>query len=1126
MQLIQEVHLHFQDAKSDKVYEVYLYEVGNDQYLVNFKYGRRGANLKEGTKTDQPVNRAKADSIFEKLVSSKTKKGYQQVQTNTTSSTPPPPSSNWDREAATHVLLTYLQEAINNPTSKPSEPKKDTTNSNNNNRNKPQSVWGAITKWIKGEDTTNNNPTSSATNDDTPRQRPISRIVWRVGELRIKEATPLLLQLPITDKIIDQYSLVWALGRCGDPSAIPTLENMLSAKDGIPAVQLLAAEAKMALLDKAGQKSWSEVLFKALPIAFQNHIQTENIGGLINSINEQIEDKKEAYQLIAHLYLISNHYTTAKQAVHQWVQAAPFKGSGYFKSIRQLYKTAEFRDDAALWGLIVHRVYTSRAPFYITTWSYYYRNDGKIHCNSVFFPNENSKRKGYDKDYNYVRGDYIRTLDEVKKPNSRLGFSEGSKKYIQKRSWRVIKRQAEAGEAMTYVKMAVGFLLAFTDEDKQDIPPFEFYRYKRVDGRWRSIRELIHYPPYANYSTFNHILYSNSPRFEYRNNNNWVYKKEVSKDTPAPTTREEAYPHFWDEIPQGILHLLAESNCEAVNEFAVKAAKANLNKITPLINVAFIKLLLNKKYKDTALLSIELAKAIYDPSNPDTELILALLNAVVPEARNLGLEWLRVQKDFYFQDADFVTACVFNPHKDIQEELDNLLGNHTFSDDLNTAIVAKVTARLLAYPAEVTDEDRKAILQAAEYLNKHFTATLQQTSIQTIQDFLDHPVSEVKVFGAKILLNHPTDIKDLPEQTIASLINGESAEMRAVGTQLLGKLPKEELLKKQELLKELCLSPHPEVRQSIQKVIAELANENKEFGDSFTQQIVPQLLKREEHEGRDTDISTLLKDHLSAHLPTIPLRMILKLIYSPRQAANQMGGYLLVSHVKEPDLKMRQIVRLANHEMQEIRDWVKAAYNNNIPRVKYELKESIRLVDAKWDDSREFAFNYFRQQLSKEDWTPDILVSICDSVNVPVQQFGKEMITRFFEEKNGEQYLLQLSQHPTADLQSFATNYLDRFASDNPENIVKLELYFVTVLSGVNKSRVAKKRIFEFLRKEGLKSEETAKLVAGILKRQSATMAIGDKAKCISIMRDLDAIYPNLELPIKVKEVADFPINT
>lgn len=75
MKLIKQTTLVFREGGSDKIYEVDLCEVGADSYVVNFRYGRRGANLKEGAKTVAPVARSAADKTFQDLVDSKTKKG-------------------------------------------------------------------------------------------------------------------------------------------------------------------------------------------------------------------------------------------------------------------------------------------------------------------------------------------------------------------------------------------------------------------------------------------------------------------------------------------------------------------------------------------------------------------------------------------------------------------------------------------------------------------------------------------------------------------------------------------------------------------------------------------------------------------------------------------------------------------------------------------------------------------------------------------------------------------------------------------------------------------------------------------------------------------------------------------
>src|SRR3954470_18583690 len=78
LKLIKTISLEFREGKSDKVYEADLCEVGPDRFVVNFRYGRRGAPLRDGSKPPVPVTRAKAEQIFNGLVQEKVKGGYRE----------------------------------------------------------------------------------------------------------------------------------------------------------------------------------------------------------------------------------------------------------------------------------------------------------------------------------------------------------------------------------------------------------------------------------------------------------------------------------------------------------------------------------------------------------------------------------------------------------------------------------------------------------------------------------------------------------------------------------------------------------------------------------------------------------------------------------------------------------------------------------------------------------------------------------------------------------------------------------------------------------------------------------------------------------------------------------------
>lgn len=1126
MKLVQHIKLHFQNDKSDKVYEVDLCEVGTNQYLVNFRYGKKGSVLRSGTKTTFPVEFEKAETVYNQLVSSKTKKGYQVVEKARggleTETTPilepviePVDESVYDEPFELKIepehlsnLLAALEKALafhpKTSANLPPPPSSDTTNKTSE---KSSSVWG-IFKQITGLEKKDNesnagNPINRSSEAPSNQRKPItkaSRLVWRCGELRVVEALPLLLQIKTGQTPMLDYVLAWALGRIGTIDVIKPLNALveLGRRREDDALQVIARTGLSRNLPDSDKARFIQSILQTLPESWQIAIVDKARTSLVEAMNKALKQPKESYHLIADLYLLNEAHPICREAIKTWLNLAPVNGGGYFRSIRQLMKSAELLEDAELLGMLAYKVQKAKPNFQNSRWG-----------------------------YRYINGKYLQLSKEIVKTNSTIAFSAVSKEYFLNRFVRNLRRKGTAGDP-DFVDLATGILLSYKDTDMEEAYSKDFWSYRQDESRrWISEKRTLHYPSHAKYRIFNYLLFSNSDRIEKdKAGKKWLFQAGKNLETPKSNVREEAFPTLWDRRPQGLLHLLVESECELVHEFATKAAKANSRRIQAVVDLDFAKLLLSKKYKATIDYGLDLVKAKYSNREPDASLVFLLLNHEHTPARTLGLDYLNQQKDFFLQQTEFLAELLFVIAPTAVAWTDHNLTAQSYTHDQSVAIIGRSIAQMMAHSEEATEAERQGILIAGEHLSKHFGEELSKVHFDLIQDLLQHPLSELQVFAGKILLNYQTPVNELPEDLLLSLINGDIPELRTVGIELLGKLPDNDLLEKNELLVGLCVSPHAEVRQNIYPVIVRLAKGKPAFGDQMVQQLAPYLLRKELHEGRDEDLIGVLTNDLKQHLSTIPLEITMNLLYSPRKAAHELGSHLLDHYVEPKDLTIRQIVRLGSNELVAVRKWVWKMYAENIDRIRFESREGVRLMDATWEDSRDFAFDFFRTHFKKEDWTADVLVSICDSVFPMVQQFGREMITEYFKEEDGEQYLLQLSEHPSASLQEFATNYLERFAENKPKRIEDLKPYFITVLSQVNKSAVAKQRIFEFLKKEGSKSEIVATIITEVLSRQSATMAIGDKTRCISIMRHLQTLYPVIAMPIQVIDYETYPTSS
>jgi bifunctional non-homologous end joining protein LigD len=82
MNAIVTARLYYSEGSSDKEYHAEILALP-DGNVVNFRYGRRGSTLTSGTKTATPVDLAQARKIFDKLIQSKTAKGYTPMSSGT-----------------------------------------------------------------------------------------------------------------------------------------------------------------------------------------------------------------------------------------------------------------------------------------------------------------------------------------------------------------------------------------------------------------------------------------------------------------------------------------------------------------------------------------------------------------------------------------------------------------------------------------------------------------------------------------------------------------------------------------------------------------------------------------------------------------------------------------------------------------------------------------------------------------------------------------------------------------------------------------------------------------------------------------------------------------------------------
>lgn len=1102
MRIVRNVKLFFREGNSDKTYEIDLCEVGPEQYLVNFRYGKRFGTLKDGTKTVSPVALSAATTIFDALEKEKRSKGYLGEQEAVQDLSFVPVDTTLVTNVKHRAILRRLQDAI-------------------------EGTSTYKTSWST------------------------SRVIWKAGEWKIKEAVPYLVKLVEKGNALQRYSALWALAKCADPAAIPVLRSYADNGSWPLNIRMLAANGLLLVLPPEERTAHVQSYLQRLPEIFQTTIGTNDVAALFNLLQERVVTQQQPnYPLLEDLFLVAYENRTVGQALTALLHQLPLRPS-YFQHIRHIFKQAELRDDQGMVALLAARFEREAAMFVnpgtITDY------DGESYVPKVFIP-ELEESFQADK--------------ELKRPTSKLAYSHKTRAYLHRRVLHNLQ-QFGASDDTQYVRLSTAMLLQY-EEERDATKEYQSRDYGYVNGRYTTIYKQ--FPANSRAIYLNYILRGNAPNMLLLpGNKEWIFKEEEAADknkpvlganpdaaknqdknnllkklfgwlggtdknlataavppeyqpekAPVAPVSDVPYLHLWQQLPQAFIQLLISARMEVVHIFAMEQLKSHpdYRSLKDKMDEKVIGGLLANPFSIPSMFGLELAKERYNPAKPDLGLFFVLIKSPLELARLQGLQWISENEAICFADADFLMQLIFSPYQEVRNFVRKQLNQSYLPLDKARVLSTKAITGLLALTT-ATDAGNDNLNDGCSIIEHFCREALTETGIPVIEDLLKSPVAACHAFAARLLLlkQGHFNYTEISDDLLQRLLGNTYQPVRTAGVEMLSAMGTTELLARPELILHIILNTYTDVRNAIRPLISQLVQQDNRLAIYLVNELVPRLMRKETAEGIHADIAALLSHELVNYLQDVDTATALRLLYSNYRSAQEFGLVVLNKYIPASALSLKQVIATGSHELLSVREWSWNFFHKNVERIRYERDAAIGLLDAKWDDTRQQAMEFFRTQFGENDWSPETLVAVADSVRPDIQAFGRELLMRFFREEDGTAYLLKLSQHPSESMQLFATNYLERYAAGNLEFLQQLEPYFRIVLSRVNKARVAKERIFGFLEKEAGKSEAAATYIGHIIAHISATVAIGDKARCIDIMRNIQQQYA-VELPIQLLPTA------
>lgn len=888
----------------------------------------------------------------------------------------------------------------------------------------------------------------------TQRQR--SRTIWRIGERRLRAAVPALVDLIERGDAMQDYCIAWAIGRCGDRGALVAMQE-LRARSPHDAVRRMAHQAWLMLADKTALAGHAEALIAAWPASVRTAWAAQDDSALLAMAagdDEWLELKKSDW--LEQLYQVSLAQPLARRVLLAHLQRMRLR-PGTFRAVRRIYKAAEMRSDGELFGLLQRRFELS--------------------------PHTTTAQMVY------ARRSYVPYAKEAAQPDSTVAYSIRTRDYLRRRGWRTLRRLAEDNDP-AFITMALGALNAMDD----------------TDAGKPAIRAGRAYGPYSHWLLFNRMLRSRGPWRSNRAGTSWYQERAILTEDG----RQEAYPEMWDAHPDALLYLMRQNRCAGVHEFAARALRDNTEYCAQL-SVAALRELLASPYPATARFAFLVARHRFEPDPPPAEWLLLFIQSALEEAVQYVLDCIANDPARYGVDALLVAAIAGSPLS-LARRHARMLCQCALSLPGKPEQIVLHLIDWLANCGDLDDAEQQVPAITADLawlLENPLRTAAANAPYSELLLLLSHRLAAVRALACLWLSLHAMPVAMLPAITLAALLRDPDATVRTHAVTLFGMLPDHVLAAQADLAGVFATSSDAGMRHAIDTVIQRIAAADHAFRDAVLAALLDSLFRAEAGEGAHADALAWIAGPLRGAPQLSDTALLQRLLAARSKGAQQLGALLLPAFDAQ-QFDVATWAALGRNPVAAVRQWAYEAFRLHPDRARTNLEDALHLFDSRFDDTREFAATYFAETCTRDDWTPLLLVSLCDHPEPAAQRFGRAMITAHFDVADVTETMAKLSQHPSANMQLFVSNWLESASAGDLHKLQRLEPYFLSVLSQVNRGRVVKGRVQNFLREQAAQSEDIAAFVARLFARQVVTVAIADKAQYIESLRAIQQRYPTL----------------
>jgi hypothetical protein len=217
-------------------------------------------------------------------------------------------------------------------------------------------------------------------------------------------------------------------------------------------------------------------------------------------------------------------------------------------------------------------------------------------------------------------------------------------------------------------------------------------------------------------------------------------------------------------------------------------------------------------------------------------------------------------------------------------------------------------------------------------------------------------------------------------------------------------------------------------------------------------------------------------------------------------------------------LGLTQLQAMAGHELAALRGAAQSLFLQVLEGLQRDPSPLYGLLESPWEDTRRFAAEQLRTSIDTRALTPEALVGLCDSNRVEVQDLGRELVIRRFQELDPQDLIKRLSQHPHRNMRSWAVELTAAHLKDGFVPLAGLEEFFRSVLLDVHPDRAAKHAVVAFLGERGLRDERQAEVVCRLLGEFVRSKTRDDSERALEALARIKLAFPSVEATITLRE--------